>query len=463
MSDQFDTYDEVFRSKLSDHAVSPPDIVWENIQAKRSFGHIVANKISVNWRIFGTMLLLLLGSGTGSILIGSDEASSLFDVKKDYEQSAQIQDQIENNQHVQPAQNLDADQTIQTEVKPDNVEESFNPASDNTNHLPDLELIASVEQAGFTRPYLKDNLLLNTLIQEQDGWESAKPLTFSRYFEMKALEPADLKFENQLQERTLSGLELEYDYVKDGIKKKRFKDRASLLLSFTPQSITKRMIAEYNLSSSYLRHRSSSEQTRLAYTLEANLHYEMNNHKFIESGLNFTQIYEEMHFSGDKVFSNQYNFLEIPFLIGYEDRNAKWGFQVKGGFGLQILNTYDGYIYKIYNNNFEPAPTTNNGAQYRMRTGDAVKNVISSNHSLSHNQDPNEVLDLSQDDQNPFKSSGVVNLHMAAGLTYYHSIKTSFVISPYYRRSVNSITKESALFSERITYMGISVGTMVKF
>ena len=111
-------------------------------------------------------------------------------------------------------------------------------------------------------------------------------------------------------------------------------------------------------------------------------------------------------------------------------------------------------------------PQVNNDAnesQYRLSKSSAVKNIINNDHNLSNQQERNEVMDLENEDENPFKSSGVVNVHLAAGLTYYHSIKTSFVITPYYRRSVNSITKENALFNERISYMGVSFGTRIKF
>lgn len=456
MSDQFDTIDDVFRSKLSDHSVSPPDAVWDRIEAQRSFGHVVANKISVNWRIFGTMLLLLLGGGTGSILFGSDEESILLDEEQMVIESSES---AKLNRH-------QANETIETKGKDQTIlafiDAKENSAKEGSTTLPDIELVASVHQAGFTKPIIHANPLLNSLIEAHDGWESAKPVSFSRFYHMNELEQKSVIIAKKDFKRQMNRKKLEYDYVLDGIKKKRFRDRSSLLISFTPQGVTKRMVAEYNLSSSYLEHRANSEKTRLAYTLEANLHVEMNNHKFIETGLNFTQLYEEMHFKGEKVFSNQYNFLEIPFLIGYEERNSKWGFQVKAGLGLQILNTYDGFIYKKYED-FGEANQPADEALYRAKKGSAVRNVITSNHSLSRNQDPNEVLDLRKEEQNPFKGGGVVNFHMAAGLTYYHSINTSFVMAPYYRRNINSITKESALFSERITFMGISLGTRVKF
>ena len=98
-----------------------------------------------------------------------------------------------------------------------------------------------------------------------------------------------------------------------------------------------------------------------------------------------------------------------------------------------------------------------------MNKGEAVKNIIENNHRLSKNQARHEVLDLENEAENPYKSAGVINFHLAAGLTYYHSINTTFVLTPYYRRTLNSITKEDARFRENIRYVGISFGTRVKF
>lgn len=462
MSDSGQSFDEVFRSKLSGYEVSPPDSVWENIDAKRSFGHVVANKISINWRTFGTMLLLLLGGGSSAILFGGEETK---EPALDAQFSNSIQDKPKSPNSNQIKIYEIANESVEANLfTSPSYEAMLNRETENnkpeTYHIPDAELIASLEQAAFSKPTIYSNPQLNILIAEHDGWESAKPVSFVRFYELeKAPNMGILKRELDAEPR---GEKLKYDYVKHEFKKKGFWERSSILLAFTPQTITKTMTADYNLSSSYLEHRLNSEQTRLAYTLEANLHYELDNNRFLETGINFTQIYEEMSFKGEKRFSNQYNFVEIPLLIGFEDRNSKWGYQIKGGLGVQIYNSYKGYIYKRYDSEAE-APDPSNGGQYRMKTGNAVKNIITNSHSLSHAQDPDQVLDLSKKEENPFKSTGVVNLHLAAGITYYHSIKTSFVFAPYYRRSINSITKESALFNERITYMGISLGTRIKF
>jgi hypothetical protein len=458
MSDQINAFDEVFRSKLSEQAIPPPDSVWNAIESKRSFGHVVANKISINWRTFGTMLLLLLGGGTSAILIGSEDKNEIPFYSQhfvDFEEDELKDNSKSEKINITYSANVALDQTANEQIKRNN----YSHLEDEYN-IPDIELIASIEQAGFTRPNIKGNERLNILIEEHDGWESAKPISFFRYFKLEKIGKKSF-VETEFIPSPKKG-NWEFDYVRQEAIKKGFKERVSVLIAFTPQSITKTMSGAFNLSSSYLRNRQESEQTRLAYTLEANIHYELKKNKFLETGINFTQIYEEMSFKGEKQFSNQYDFVEIPLLLGFEDRNSKWGYQVKGGFGVQVLNTYKGFIYKRLET--KAAPIGNgNGSQYRRKNTDAVKTIITGSHSLSTNQDPEEVLDLSNDEENPFKSSGVVNFHLAAGLTYYHSINTSFIVSPYYRRNINSITKGDALFTEKITYMGVSLGVRFNF
>lgn len=457
MSDHLDAYDEVFRSKLSDHAVSPPESVWDNIEAKRDFGHIVANKISINWRTFGTMLLLLLGGGSSAILFGGEE--QVNERSGDAVVNQLSTGDLDNHTSLK-ASSIDKKETKNYHYSPRIKASKPEQVFEENTALPAIELMASIEQAAFTKPFIYQDPQLNALIQSIDGWESAKPTSFVRYYSLNQI-PQHGLIRSKLNQDIRLAEQLEYDYVKEEITKKSFWDRSSIYLAFTPLSIRKTMQANYNLSSSYLRARQNSEKTRMAYSIEALLHYKLKNNKFIESGLNFTRMFEEMSFMGERQFSNQYDFIEIPLLLGYEDRNAKWGYQIKGGFGVQVMNHIQGYIYKVYEENgVEPQTPTN--PQHRVKSG-GVMNLISSDHSLGKNQDPNEVLDLSDPNQNPYKSAGVINMHLSAGLTYYHSIKTSFVIAPYFRRSVTSITKESALFKERITYTGISLGTRIKF
>jgi len=253
-------------------------------------------------------------------------------------------------------------------------------------------------------------------------------------------------------------VEIDYDYVLPRVERKTFWERSSVLFAVTPHSIHKTMRAKYDLSSSYLRDREKAENTRIAFTVSGLLQYELTKNRFIETGINYTQIYEEMHFEDKKRFSNQYNFVEVPLLLGYQNRNSRWGWHVKGGLGLQIMNSYKGYILKRVDvfGGVEPQPLI------RMKQG-AVKGYVNQNHSLSNRQSVNEVANLEDEGENPFKTAGVVNVHLAAGVTYFYSEKTSFLITPSFRRSVNSITKEEARFTEKLQYVGVSFGTRFKF
>ena len=457
MSDQINEFDQFFRDRLADQTATPPTAVWENIKSTRSYGHVVANRISSNWKIFGTLLMLLLAGGSSIVLLGE---------QKETPTEAQTNNTNENTGEASPL--LSQEKTTKIIItnseeprfitRKNAAEEETNVLKSNKEHLPDWQLVASLEQAAFVRPELEDKRL-SAYIEGLEGWESAKPKSFVRYYNMDLLPKKSVQKQNIDQQPVEA--EIDYDYVMPSVEWKTFKDRSSILLSFTPQTISKLMQAEYNLSSSYLEERQKTEKTRMAYTFGAMLHYEMNNNKFIETGLQFTQIYEEMSYEGEKRFSNQYDFLEIPILLGYEGRNAKIGWEVKGGFGVQVYNNYKGYILKRLDE--FGAPNSNTSAQFRLKKGDAVKNIIDNNHRLSKNQARHEVLDLENEDENPYKSAGVINFHLAAGLTYYHSINTTFVLTPYYRRTLNSITTDDARFRENIRYVGISFGTRVKF
>lgn len=471
MSNQFNEFDQVLRDRLREHAVPPPDSVWEEISAKRNYGHVVANKISKYWRTFGTLLLLLLAGGSSVLLMGGDEEKQAiadanrmatpnqqenvpFIQSTNQQSTSRYQGAKNHKQH--------ASAEVNREQQLHQKKEAVNHEELEESQLPNAELMASMEAAAFSRPELNEDPLLNIYISHLDGWESAKPISFVRYEEMRE-SPSKGFYKPTLKAEPLRAGEVIYEYAFPTVDKKPFRERASFYLAITPQHISKFMTPEFDVSSNYLKQRAESESPRMAYTLSANLHYELKNHKFLESGVNFTQIYEEMHYKGEKRFSNQYDFVEVPILLGYEKRSSKWGWQIKGGIGIQVYNNYKGYILKVVDDEATPQQSDADEPLHRMRKNDAIINIVTNNHELSDKQERHTVANLENDAENPFKTSGVVNLHLAAGLTYYHSIRTTFVLSPHYSRSINSITKGNARFQERISYMGVSFGGRFNF
>ena len=459
MSDQINDFDQIFRDRLSDQMATPPPAVWDNIQAKRTFGHVVANRISNNWGIFGTLLMLLLAGGSSIVLFGEEESNQYttraneineLTINNNIAELEQIlSDNNSNTINYQAKLTQTENQVIQTVTTQIQKETAFEV------YYPSVDELASLAKAGFVRPNFP-NSKLSIYIQNLDGWESARPKSFTRYYQMDLME-------KQIVNRTLAKadpkkVEIDFDYVLPRVERKTFWQRSSVLFAVTPHTIHKTMKANYNLSSSYLRDREKAENTRLAYSVSGLLQYELTKHRFLETGINYTQIYEEMHFEGKKRFSNQYNFVEIPLLLGFQDRNSRWGWHVKGGLGVQILNSYKGYILKRVDvfGGVEPEALT------RMNKN-TVQGYVNQDHRLSNRQSVNEVANLEDEGENPFKTSGVINVHLAAGLTYFHTEKTSFLITPSYKRSVNSITNKEARFTEKIQYVGISFGTRFKF
>ena len=456
MSNEINDFDQVFRDRLSGHTVTPPPAVWDNIQSKRTFGHVVANRISNNWRILGTLLMLLFAGGSSLVLFGEEEVNQYTYRTKEINELA-ANDQAVDLLNTEIANNV-------VVLKPQTIKNK-NPIKTNNEQAAELDYdhlypspdeLASLAKAGFVRPHLKDNENLSAYIENLDGWGSARPKAFTRFYKMDFMQ---MKFVNtELSQLNPGKVEIDYDYVMPRVERKTFWERSSFIVAITPHTVHKSMRAKYNLSSSYLRDREKAENTRLAYTVSGLFQYELTRNRFIESGINYTQIYEEMHFEGEKRFSNQYNFVEVPLLLGFQNRNSKWGWQVKGGLGLQIMNSYKGYILKRVDvfGGEEPEPLT------RMHKG-SVKGYVSQKHNLSNRQSRNEVANLENEEENPFKANGVVNIHLAAGVTYFFTERTSFLVTPSFRRSINSITKEEARFTEKLQYMGISFGTSVRF
>lgn len=458
MSDQFQDFDQLFRDRLKDQTATPPDSVWSNIQAERTFGHIVANKISSSWRIIGTLLLLALAGGTSALLISSEESDTLLEQDLPLLVSSDMIDQNDQsgfNSHAEVIRSISY-QEAKVEVPIAEIE----VVEEENNIAPDL--IASAEGMSFSRPDFGDTKL-DFLISEMDGWGTAKPSSLVKFYHLSEIDKR--KFDgNKLVKAPLYPEKL-WDYVVKPEPELSFKERSSIIVYAGPQFINKVLRAKYNLESSLLEQKQDLETNRFAYTVGAAVQYDLKKHKFIESGLQFTQIFEEVKINGNTKFSNQYDFLEVPLLFGYQDRESKWGWFVKGGIGVHIYNNYEGYIYKNVEQRLNVVENVNEvrpEEHFRVKREEKLANgVINTDHQLSNGQDPEELFDLSK--ENPYKKNGIFNLHLAAGLTYYHSIKTSFYLTPTYRQSLNSITKPEAQFDERINYIGVLFGTQVKF
>jgi hypothetical protein len=449
MSNEMREYDALVREKLKEKKVTPPPAVWENIQKKRSFGHKVAVKIASNWRTFGTLVLLaFLGSSTLFFAEPKQVDTSNHFISKQFDQHNSTYNAI-----VEVQNNFISEPFIQSKT----VEEN-NAINQDNSSLPDFSMVASEYGSGFGKPFNFD-YHVSSLIEQIDNWENGKSASAIRF--VKIDYAPGLGIQPTVVVKSAALPSEDYDYVIPQAEKKSFWERSSLILSLTPQTINKTISPGFSLSTEEIMKRKASEKTRLAYSLGANFRYELKNHQFVESGIMYTSIYEEVHLEGEKQFSNNYNFIEIPLLFGYQDREAKWGWFIKGGLGIQLLNLYDGYIFKQETIE-EIAINETQGPLYRMSATNALNGIINPDHQLKNEQIRDEVYDLSTD-ENPYKTAGVINLHLATGLIYYCGEKTSLFASPYYRRNINSISKSDALFREHISLMGISFGTQVKF
>ncbi len=461
MSDRYQEFDQIFRDRLRDQTVTPPDSVWNNIQAERTFGHIVANKISSSWRIIGTLLLLAMAGGTSALLMSQGEENLphaediLLTTSNTKEISENNTGQVVNRAYDFEDHTIDPLKAIElAPYIPEEIEEE-NPLTNGS------DLLASNSSMGFGIPNFGDSRL-GILVEEMDGWGTAKAASAIRFYHLNGMYPREMDGIKLVKSPMIP--EGKWDYVMEAAPEKSFMERLSVQFYVGPQFINKILTPKYNMETEFLEKRLKTENTRLAYTMGASFQYDLKKNKFFETGLQLTQIYEEVRIDGDRRFSNQYDFFEIPFLIGYQDRESKWGWFLKGGLGVQVYNNYKGYILKRVEDRIankvpsQPEP----GAEFRISGSNVVKNIVNDNHTISSDQDRSEVYDLSSD-ENPYKKNGIINVHAAAGVTYFHSIKTSFSLTPYYRQSVNTLTKEDAEFNERISYMGILFGTQIKF
>ena len=187
MSDQFNQFDQILRDRLRDHSATPPASVWDNIQTERSFGHVVANRISSSWRIIGTFLLLTLAGGSSAYLIQKDtidEGSytpyiAFSQQGQEHAVHNSITD-IETEDQIGGTQNKDRKNALFSF-------ESNDPIVEENPLIADPTLYASNYHSAFGKPYLEDYKLA-TLVNGMDDWGTASPSSIVRFYEMDQLD-----------------------------------------------------------------------------------------------------------------------------------------------------------------------------------------------------------------------------------------------------------------------------------
>lgn len=405
MSNDLDLLEEEIKSRLINYEVCPPSEIWSSIIKERSFGHVSCNRIMQNYYLFSLLAFLTIG---GIYLFSQDaEAVSEYSplpLPGNFVQAKLI---LGPNTRSNSKELRTSTETISSKNTKKNIFKM--PLQDETAAISTRSSLISTSLFKATE--------LAKILRNEKSIPIAEPFELISYKHLEKLRSKSFHLSNEYIRLKRMG---EVENLNNNFSSKR---GIALLFTAGPEFISKSFQLEYFISSEYAEKRKKYVRSRKAYTFSTRLDYQMSKKGFLEFGVDFTRI-AETSIMDNKSLSSEFTFISIPVLYGYQNNYGRLGWEIKGGLSYQLLNFYRGEIL---------------GA------------------------DGIEILELGDPSENPYKLSGVVNLHIATGLSYSYTEDIKILLEPYYKRSINSISRQTVAFSERIQYMGLNVGVKYDF
>ena len=391
--------DDQIKNRMAGFEVKPPEEVWQNIQKARSFGHVTANRIMQGFFLMGGLALLILG---GYCFLDSEQAASARYTPASYQHEMHLQQNPEAVYFTWQERNSSISNTQLVDEEEDNM------------NMPAQDATASIGAAAlFLDPSLFTDQSLKRLLSNIKEISVVQPFELVRYEHLEEMEnllpKADLS--------TLPATENSFTYWKENPfprKKKAF----SVLISYTHEFINKDFQLREFLPLHFNKDNLEYSRSRIAHTLSGRIGYNFGRFSFLETGIDLTRVSENSQL-GVAQFSGNYSLLSVPLLFGQEIHFNRWGWEIKAGLAYQLYSQYEGRIY-----------------------GSSLIGMV----------------DLNPAQSSPYKSAGVVSMHVASGLLYQVNEKVRIILEPYYKRNLNSLTKSGANFSEKTEFMGITAG-----
>lgn len=399
MSDKINLLEEEIKSRMLGYEVKPPVEVWSGIVKERSFGHKVCNRILQSHYYLSLLILMLLSLAYFVVPDKALVAMYTPITQKKVLLNSSSYEKVETNDFIKNEQKQGKAHKTSLNKQNNKIPHQDETAS-NTNST-------QISASSFTDP------LLNRILSNSKSIPIVAEFEMIHYKHLQKLMPKKLKTIKDTKQ-SINRIDKILILPQQEIKQNRW----FLLIMAGPEFISKSFQLEYYISQQYVEKRKNNLRSRQAYTFSSRLNYKIKKRAFLEMGIDYSKI-EETSFIVDNLFNSEFSFLSLPLLIGHESSKGRIGWEIKGGLSYQIYNSYKGKIL----------------------AADGVK-----------------AWNLSDPSENPYKLSGVVNLHLAGAVSYMYSERMKLIMQPYYKRSLNSVSKNTTAFKEKFNYMGLKLG-----
>lgn len=473
--------DDYFKSKLGSHQSESPSHLWANI-ASQIKEEKPKKPFALYYKMGGLMILLiaiLLGginlfdnqTSTSAPLATKQEKALHNFAEKSNEHSAkemQLSKQaVEPTSESVSSKKITKQKTIASNIEtstPTNTIKINNSASLNVNAITQDDNIDGAGRNVSSVLYSPENLTAN---------KSIEPITT---FSASLQESPKLTNTNQttfsrLTANNLSGVHpVNYDDNPLGLKIKRFRKKKRDCYDFSEHAakfyvdalvsadfVSKVMDVNDNDATKYLEERRTTEKVQTSFSSGVRFSYLTRQGISIRSGLMYAQINEQLNYVnenerretiieirdpdtqaiidrdtivqiGSRILKteNQYKFVDIPFMVGYEFHKNKLALNVNAG---AFLNLYFAQKGEILSENLTP---------------------VSIDPS-----DPNSI--------SPFKDQVGVSLYGSIALAYKVAPSFQILFEPYYKHTMQSVTKSDYAISQQYDVYGLTCGLRYKF
>jgi hypothetical protein len=502
--------DELFRSVLKDHQETPPESAWDNIVEKRSFGHILMNQISLNWKNFMFLTFIFATAGISIIMAtdGSKKQSATQD-KNHQVQSNQIESKSSSN--LQLAYNepsggvihgmrqagspthgpnnhttesiIHSNNTIIATTKKHNslnnkttsfeIEPKKEKVEDSK--LVDQKITKSNRKRKEKIASLKVSQLINastnSLLNKNTSTSILNNNSASNVlFEEFNVANNHIDFLNSKGISSLTSLEdrfllLDSNYYKPETRKKlTFKNHLFVSIKAGPEFHQSNYSVKNGEFNDYRDNRKSGTASKVGGSLHLTLSYYFHNNILIETGFRYNQLREEVKYESYRIISEQtvYDSTLLGYKVGPTgEPEAIYDITERTIVEKDITSNRNINVYHSlgvpllvgYQIDF-------NRFSFQLKTG-ASLTFLSKRTGEIVGIDENQTIELGANDD-PYKNSLLWNWEIAAGFGYQLTENVNLILEPTYRNSINNVTLDDAPISEKNKTLGILTGIRIK-
>ena len=411
--------DDLFRSRLKDHSQSDERLgnVWQRIEKKRNFSYIALNHLQVRWKLY-SLTVLLMGVFTALPFVYESDAV-VFNKTKERALKQATEKIILSDHPQKKTAEVSAEKQVAHSLSENTTEQKENPEAGNIENvdLPQKKKIANIDLQ-----LMRADFLLTDKVSSLQG---------------------DL---TQVTPEVIKGKLFAIDVL------------------YSPDFYLAKKLAaiKHPEGDEYAQLRKSTETIESAFSAAVRLNYQWTDNISFQSGIHYYQVKERLDATIERIVERTFFDSTIAMFVGagggdHEQPNYE------GDGMITIRRTYTDSVHAQNSYEFIDIPFM---VGYHIGHGKLRLNVYS---GITYNlvfKKKGKVLDekgkLMSIDENSFQQKSGISIYTSAGLSYAISPKIAILFEPSLRYGLNSLTSKESPVYQRYSTFGINSGLRFK-